>query len=188
MHDIELLDWSIIEQPAPEDYHSVITIQLIELINDGVIDFASDYWDFDFYDKEQRDRLYQKVVGRFGYREIGILPIRKWHDRFIATLNEIMPKYKPLYKALEDGYTPLQDGSEYGKSRSIFSDFPQTMLGDNEDYASNGTDREYETIRQGNFIDTAENIANRYNDVDVLILNDLDKLFSSLFTVNINGW
>lgn len=185
--DIEPIDWSDVEDPAPDDYHAVVTIQLIELVNDGVIDFSDSYWDFDSYDDAQRRRIYEKVMGRFAYREIGILPIRKWHDRFIATLNEIMPKLKPLYAALDEGYSPLNSGSEFGKSRSIFSDFPQTMLGDNQDYASNGTDREYEIIRRGDFIETAEALQ-RYNDPDTMILNRLEGLFSALLTVNVNGF
>lgn len=185
--DIEPIDWSDVEDPAPDDYHSVVTIQLIELVNDGIVDFSDSYWDFDSYDTEQRNRIYDKVMGRFAYREIGILPIRKWHDRFIATLNEIMPKIKPLYAALDEGYSPLNSGGEFGKSRSIFSDFPQTMLGDNQDYASNGTDREYEIIRRGDFIETAEALQ-QYNDPDTMILNRLERLFSALLTVNVNGF
>ena len=187
-NDIEPLDWDKMQVSEPADYHAVVSIQLIELVNDGIVDFSSTYWDFDSYDEAQRKRIYEKVQGRFNYREIGILPIRKWHDRFIATLNEIMPKLKPLYKALEDGYSPLNTGSEYSKSRSIFSDFPQTQLGDNQDYASNGTDREGEIIRRGDFIETAQALDERYNDVDVMILNKLDPLFSSLMTVNLNGF
>ena len=38
------------------DYHSVYSIQLCELINDGWIDFSDESWDFDSYNEEQRNR------------------------------------------------------------------------------------------------------------------------------------
>lgn len=171
------------------DYHAVVSIQLIELINDGVVDFNEPEWDYDYYSKDQRDRVYEKVVGRFGYREIGIIPIKEWHARFIALLNEIMPKYKPLYEALEKGVDITQVGGEYNKTRDIYSDFPQTMLsGDNQDYASTGQDHEHETIHTGAWVDVAEAIDTRYNDVDVMILNKLERMFTPLITVNMNGY
>lgn len=169
------------------DYHSVYTIQLCELINDGWIDFKSSDWDFDYYDLEQRNRLWKKFERRFYYREIGILPPGRWKWELLRKLDEIMPKYKPLYKMLEEGQNILQHYGEYGKSRNIFSDFPQTMLGGNEDYASNGTDREHEEIYLGDWIDQLEKIKH-YDDIDVMILKELETMFSCMFTVNINGY
>ena len=171
-----------------DDWHAVFTVQLGELITDGVIDFSTPEWDFDSFNDEQRNRLYQKIEARFFWREIGVLPVLRWRMELLRKLNEIMPKYKYLYQAIEDGVSPFQIEDEFGKSRQIFSDFPETMLGDNQDYASNGNDREFETIRNGNYLDVAENLDKRYNDVDVMILNQLESCFSCLITVNMNAY
>lgn len=169
------------------EYHAAYTIQLCELINDGWVDFTSTDWDFDWYDIEQRNRLWKKFERRFYWREIGVLPPSRWKWELLRKLDEIMPKYKPLYKMLEEGQNILQHYGEYGKSRNIYSDFPQTMLGGNEDYASNGTDKEHEEIYLGDWIDQLEKIKN-YDDVDVMILKELETMFSCMFTVNINGY
>ena len=169
------------------DYHSVYSIQLCELINDGWIDFSDESWDFDSYDEEQRNRHWKKFENRFYWREIGILPPKRWKMDLLRKLNEIMPKYKAAFKALDQGVDPLQNYSEFGKSRNVFSDFPQTMLGNNQDYASNATDKEYEHIYYGNWMDTMAKLKT-YDDVDVMILKELETFFSAMFTVNINGY
>jgi hypothetical protein len=77
---------------------------------------------------------------------------------------------------------------EYYKSRNVFSDFPQTSLvGDSQDYASTGNDVEYERIKQMDPLELEDRIKN-YNDVDLAIINEIEPLFSCLFTVNINGF
>ena len=172
-----------------KEFHSVFSIQLVELVENGVVDFDSDFWDFDSYDDAQRSRLWAKFYARYKYRELGVLPPMRWHDEVIRKLNEVMPKYKYLYKALDDGVDPFMTENRYGKSRNVFSDFPQTALGgSNQDYASNGTDREYEDITNGDFIEKADALANRYKDVDALILDELETCFSCFVTVSMNGF
>ena len=76
---------------------------------------------------------------------------------------------------------PLQIEDVYTKTRDIFSDFPQALLEGQGDYASTGDDRESETVREGDVIEKLVDFAERYNDVDVLILGELDgALFSSI--------
>lgn len=171
------------------DYHSVFSIQLCELINsEGGIDFSDESWDFDCYNKEQRDRLWMKFEKRFYYREIGILPPARWKWELIRKLNEIMPKYKPAYKAIDEGQNIFQKYGEYGKSRNIYSDFPQTQLsGINQDYATNGTDKEHENIYLGDWMEQIENLRN-YDDIDVMILKELETMFSVFSSVSINGY
>ena len=107
---------------------------------------------------------------------------------FLRTMYEIMPKYIPLYKILDESPQLLGAESDYYKARNIYSDFPQTQLnGQNGDYASSGNDTEYERIRQLNIMDIAERIKG-YDDVDKLIINEIEGLFSCLFTVSINGY
>ena len=175
------------------DYHPVFSVQLCELINDGLIDFSDSSWDFDSYEKEendteQRDRFWEKFSNRYYYREIGLMPPMVWKHELLRKLNEVMPKYKPLYKALDDGVNIMQKMGEYGKSRNVYSDFPQTRLsGLNQDYASNGTDREHEEIYIGDWLDTVARIRT-YDDIDVMILKELESMFCTMFTVAVNGY
>ena len=83
----------------------------------------------------------------------------------------------------------MGSSSEYYKSRNIFSDFPQTKLaGDNQDYASTGNDTEYERINQIEPIELYKKIKDyAYEDIDLLIIAEVEPLFSCMFTVNING-
>ena len=172
----------------PTDYHGVVSVQFGELVEVGFIDLVADDWAYDAYSEEQRARLNEKITNRFYFREIGIVPPGRWKREFLRKLNEIMPKYKLLYKALDDGVNVLADSDEYGKSRDIFSEFPATMLGDNQDYASNGRDRQYERVRLAPTVDAFEAVRSRYADVDVMILDELEVLFSSLLTVSMSGY
>lgn len=165
-------------------YWSALSITVGELMDADMLNEA--WWlTADMYSEEQAKRLWQKFVGRYQFREIGILPPKRWMLRTIAKLNEIMPKYKPLYKALDDGASLLNAGDEYHKSRDVFSTFPQTALGgSDQDYASSGTDREYETVRDYGLLDVAERMPT-YNDVDVMILEELDVLFMAVRNTDI---
>jgi hypothetical protein len=165
-------------------YWSALSITLGELMDAEVV---TQEWfvTFDAFSAEQAEMLWNKFVGRFQFREIGILPPGRWKLRVIAKLNEIMPKYKPLYQAIADGITTITDGDEWHKSRDVFSSFPQTALGGaNEDYASTGTDREYETVRNYGLLDVGERIGT-YNDVDAMILNELEPLFMVIRSTSI---
>lgn len=175
-----------------DDYHATYSIQLCELINYGGIDFDSEEWDFDSYerfegDREQRDRHWKKFKRRFYFREIGLTNPGEWRWEVLRKLDEIMPKYKPLFKMLDEGQNILQHYGEYGKSRNVFSDFPQTLLGDNQDYASNATDRESESIYTGDWIDQMAKIKT-YDDIDIMILKELEPMFSQMYTVSVNGY
>ena len=97
-------------------------------------------------------------------------------------MNEIMPKYKTLYERADQGVNPLQESSEYAKDRVIFSDFPATLLTGNADYTSTGTDRENEVVREGDIVTQTNDYAERYRTVDVMILDELDFLFSCVLT------
>ncbi len=177
-----LPSWEEFENTDVQEYHGTFTISLMQLLADP--DYAAYFmgkWAlFDAYDDEQRERLFKKFRGRFDYREIGLLPVRRWTERLFAKLDEIMPKFKPLYQAIADGATTLNAGSEYHKRRDVHSEFPQTMFAsENQDYASSGTDLEYETIRDYGLLDVAERIGG-YNDIDVMVLNELEPLFVCL--------
>ena len=187
LDDIQLLDWESVADPGVPEYHDTMTITLQELLDDPYLyDVVQQRWQtFDAYDEEQRTRLWSKFRARFNWREIGILPIRRWLDRLMGTLNEVMPKYKPIYAAIEAGTTVMTDWDEWHKGRDVYSTFPQTALGgSNQDYASSGNDREHETIRDYGLLDVAQRIS-AYNDVDVMVLDDLERLFTCLVSTTI---
>lgn len=169
------------------DNHAVISLTLFELEEDGVIDYSSPEFDFDAYDTEQRNRIWRKFSDRYAFREIGIIPYARWYKRLIGKLNEIMPKYKWAYDYLKDGYNPLASESRWNKSKSIDSDFPATLLVENEDYASYGRDFRHEEIITGDFLDKLAQLRNT-SDIDIMILDELEPLFASLMTVNMNGF
>lgn len=160
-------------------YWSALSITVGELMDADML--TVDWWlTADKYTEEQARRTWNKFVGRYQFREIGIIPPKRWMLRTIAKLNEVMPKYKMLYKVIGDGANVMTAGDEYHKSRDVYSTFPQTALGGNDqDYASTGTDREYETLREYGLLDVAERLLD-YNDVDVLILDELEPLFMQI--------
>lgn len=169
------------------DWHSVVTISLGELVEGGFVDWDDPSWAWDSYSPEQAARFQEKFVARYYWREIGIIPPGRWKQQFIRKLNELMPKYKVLYKLIDDGLNILQDSDTWHKGRRIGSDFPQTLLAGDQDYASDGTDEEYETVVNGDVMDKLSQFES-YNDVDVMLLDDLEVLFTCLFTVNVNGY
>lgn len=170
------------------DYHAVVTIQLCELIGAGFCDELLTGWKWDKYNDEQDKRLRKKLVDHYYFREIGLTPPGIWKHEFIRKMNEIMPKYISLYKLLDESPELFGGNSEWYKGRDIFSDFPQTQLsGKNQDYATTGNDKEYQRIRQVDVIDTAKRIRD-YNDVDLMIIEDMNTMFSCLLTVNVNAY
>lgn len=172
-----------------DDFHAVNTIQLCELIDGDFFDLSREDWDFNpKYSEEQHKLLCNKITEHFYYREISLTPPGIWKREFLRTLNEIMPKYMFLYKLLDEYPDLIGAESEFYKARNIFSDFPQTQLsGVNSDYASNGNDTEYEKLRQLSILDIVEKLK-KYKDVDALIIDELEPLFSCLLTIDVNGF
>lgn len=175
-------DW-----PNYHEYFPASTVCLGELIEVGWFDLHDESWSFPKYSDEQNDILIEKIYNHFWNREIGALPPGIWKRSFLAKMNEIMPKYILFYKILDSGEGKIGAESEYYKSRNIYSDFPQTLLGGNSDYASAGNDMEFERIKQKDILDIYEKLY-RYKDVDQLILDELEVLFSCVVSVSINAW
>lgn len=191
---VRLPDWVEIDNPILDDYHAVFTITLGELIHDGLINFKDGTWytqtnglKIDWFDDEQRDRFWAKFEQYYYYREIGEIPYRRWKDNLLSKIALLAPKYKMMYAVLASDVDPMQDYDEYGKSRNIYSDFPQTMLSGNEDYASTGNDNQYEKIKQGSFVEKMDALNNSYDDIDMLFIRALDTHFYCLLSSNMNG-
>lgn len=177
------------------DYHAVFTVQMGELIRDGLIVFTDGSWDkqlngapIKWYNEEQKTRLYEKMEQLYYYREIGELPYLRWKGNLLSKIALLMPKYYLIYQALDSGADPMQVYDDFGKSRNIYSDFPQTMLSGNEDYASTGNDNQYERIRHGDFVEKLNALIYDYNDADYALLKELDTHWYCLLTSNMNGF
>lgn len=166
-----------------EDWHASNTIQLGELVRSGYVVWGEPLWRWDSYDEKQYWRCCEKIENRYFYRDISLTPPDVWRRELLRRINEIMPKLKLAYKALDEGVRLNQVGDDYGKRRNIYSDFPQTVLSsDNRDYASNGNDSQYEDVHDGNYLEQAQ-LLNGYDDIDVRLLDAVDPCFSCLFSV-----
>lgn len=183
---LNLPEFAVPDGCGNDEFHSAVTISLGELYETGFFDPTEDSWKWDYYTPEQYTRVCKKILDRYYYREIGIITPGAWKLAYLRVLNEIMPKYKRLYALLDTDPDIMQVTDEYEKSRNIFSDFPATQLSGNADYTSTGTDIERERVTQGDFAQRYDDYANTFRDVDVLILDDIDFLFTCLITVNTN--
>lgn len=178
-----------------DDFHAVYTVQLGELIHNGLVNFKDGTWDrladgteLVWISEEKREEFWAKFKQYYFWREIGEMPYKRWKYDLLVLLAGKLPKYNLMWKALEDGVDPLQDGSEYGKNRNIYSEFPQTMLSDNQDYASSGNDYQFERVREGNFVEAMEALTADYTDPTFALVKELDIMFYSVLTSNINGF
>ena len=191
-YDVEPIDEEyMLHNTDYPDFHAVQSIQLGELIQDGIFTWERVGWHDAAYSQEQYDRLCEAFETRFYFREIGMLPVKKWLMRLSQRLKtEIMPKYRPMYAQLESGaYNPLQAGGEYSKKREIDSQFPESLLdGSNETYASSGKDTEEEIVKlDGKMSENYASYLELFVSVDKAILDELETLFTCIMTANANG-
>lgn len=168
-----------------EKYYAAYSITLNELMAADLVDPRE--WAFDWPD-ERRERVLEKFVARFGYREIGILPPQRWEDETKRKMTEVMSKYDPVYRALESGQTITDTDGYIERHKEISSDFPQSMLdGRNADYARDGKSYQTERVGRGSLLtQLAEMDASGYKDVDTKFLDDIETCFSCLLSVSMN--
>ena len=181
-------DYKLSDPHDHDEYFSPVTISLGELVDAGFVKSDDPDWHWDAYDDAQYKRLNHMIEEHFWTRDIAIVPPGAWKREFLRTMNEIMPKYKILYKALDDGADPIAVSDTYGKSRTIGSEYPDTMLQGNSDYATNGTDYEYETITRDTSATNFMSIHRDFMSIDQMILEDIEPLFSCLFSLSLNGF
>ena len=174
------------------DYHAVTTITLGELLAPGGIDWTTPQWSWrdDAYDDTQYTRCCAKIENRYYDRELGVMPPGRWRRHLLRLIAEIMPVLKPLYElAAGNPGIFMTDADTWHKTRTVFSDFPATQLVTGQDYASNATDMEYETVANGNYMDKVKAIRQGdYVDIDVLLLEHINACFSPLWTVGVNNY
>ena len=172
------------------EWHAVYTINLGELCETGVFDWTRPEldWSSAAYDPEQYERVCAYFIKRFYWREISLLPVLQWMNMLQCKLvYELMPKYKPMYARIADGIDPLAENDEYYKRRTIDSAYPETLLSGNADYISNGTDEEWERIKDGDISQAFNASADSMRSVDQAMLDELDSLFTCMYSTNVNG-
>lgn len=168
------------------EWHDIYTLTLSECIADGIIDFSKPEYDFNSFDDEQRNRIYDLITAKYYNFELGIVPVKLWRIELVNTLNLTMLDVMPLYQKLKDGFNPFKSETEYGKSRQVFSDFPQTRLSSkNQDYASNANDREYEIDKEGNDLDRYVMLSERFRHPDKILVESVKTCFCGLVSVTL---
>ena len=169
------------------DWHAVYTVQLGELIEDGVFDWTRPIldWSAAAYDDAQYARVCDYFVQRFLFREISIIPFLEWANALQRKfVYELMPKYRPMYEAAAQGFNPFAESDEYYKRRTISSDYPETLLSDNADYISSGVDEEYERVKLGNVAERMQEYQSTFHAVDEAMLDELETMFVCMSTAN----
>lgn len=181
----ELLDYT-----GRDQWNAVYTIQLGELVESGVFDWSMDEldWSNAAYDDEQYSRVCDYFIQRFMYREISIEPFLEWAVMLKRKLvYELMPKYRDLYKRVNEGVNPLSGENEYYKNRTIDSAYPETLLSQNADYITEGKDEEYQRIKELDYVEQMEKYAQRFKSVDERLLDELETMFVCMYTANVNA-
>lgn len=179
---------NFIAPPIVPEWHDDTTVKLGELIEGKWFDWSSELFDWSdvAYSNEQYKRVCDAFNMRFYYREISMLPPKRWAMRLMYKIRyEIAPPLNTLYKAVED-VNPLAYFDEYGKSRDVDSEYPETLLSGNADFLSSGKDREYETIRIGNVLDSLAKAETDWKSIDQMFLDKCECMFSALITNNVN--
>jgi hypothetical protein len=181
----EVNDWT-----GKDRWNAVYTITLGELIDKGVFDWGLDIldWSSAAYSTEQYNRVCAYFIERFRFREISIEPFYEWATMLHRKLvYELMPKYKNLYRYLDEEFDPAQISDKYHKRRTIGSDYPETMLSGNSDYVSNGQDEESEDVERGNLQEAYNSYVTQYQAIDTHLLDELESMFIGLYTASIDG-
>lgn len=175
-----------------DDWFAVYTIQLGELIENGLFDWSRPEltWEEAAYDPQQYARVCEYFKQRFYWREISIIPYLEWAQMLQRKLTfELMPKFKPLYERVAQGINPLSNENDYYKERKISSAYPETLLSGNSDYITDGTDEENERIKEGPLVSIYNDFVDNFRGVDQALLDELDSMFISMYSLNLNtGW
>ena len=142
------------------------TIELWEVIDlEGKDNIGLD--DYPIFEESYRSHLNEKIINHFLTREIGQESINHFRMQLRRKMHEIMPYWNQHYEATAKKIDPLltinyktaSDSTATGtstgtghntsnsssKARAVSSQFPQTMLAGNGDYADNGQDNVSET-------------------------------------------
>lgn len=181
----DVLNWT-----GRNKWNAIYTVTLDELIDHGVFDWSNPLldWSSASYSVEQYKRCCDYFIDRFRFREISIEPFYEWANTLHQKLvYELMPKFKIMYQIVDDNFDIMQIESNYNKNRNIESAYPETLLSANSDYISSGKDSESEHIKEGNVLEIYLNYVEKFKTIDTLLLDSLETMFISLYTVSLNG-
>ena len=178
------------------DYHSQYSLTVREIVESGFDPFGDDdfskiTWPSDdnpnSYLSQTESRIKLKFLRRFWFAEIEPRVPNIWRFNVTTKMLMIVPKYTPLWKIFSKNPDPFITEDKYGKRRNVFSDFPSVQLNQNEnDYASNAEDNQYEDITSGDLMEKMEQLKS-YNDVDVAFLDELEPCFNQILSQTIGG-
>ena len=188
--DVSIDPDDMLDYVGTSQWNAVYTVTLGELLESGVFDWTRPEldWSIAQYDEAQYARVCKYFEERFLYREISVLPFLEWANILKRKLVfELMPKYKPLYERVYEGINPFAEKDEYYKNRTIQSAYPETLLSANADYITDGKDEEFERLTEGRTADHIIYYAEHYKGVDELMLSELETMFISMYTANVNA-
>jgi|SRR6185312_9936524 len=177
---------------------------------------------YPIFDEEYRDGLNQKIIDHFLTREIGAETVELFRLFLRRKMNEVMPLYNQLYKSERLNIDPLNtvsmksvSGSETestnegkgettsgsdAESRTVASEFPQSRLAGDGDYATsaqdsksasqatgtstenstgkqNATSQNETTGSQGSQAALLLQYRETFMNVDLMVIEELDPLF-----------
>lgn len=181
----EVINWV-----GRDKWNAIYTLTLGELIDHDIFNWDSDLlnWKSAAYSDEQYQRVCSYFIERFRFREISIVPFYEWASMLHRKLvYELMPKYRVLYKMLDSDFDIAQVSDKYHKGRTVGSEYPETLLSGNSDYASTGTDEEHEDIERGNLLDSYLKYQSEFQSLDKQLLDELEDMFIGLYTVSLDG-
>ena len=221
--------------PDPEDYEQEYDSLTFQNVTYGRLPVLDDYVElglgsYPIFNESYRKILNGKIIDEYWHREIGTETIDNFKMVLRKKMDQIMPYYNKLYDTEQINYSALQtmdihsvgsstlDGTESGASsnttssetksgsRGINSNFPQTVLSGNGDYATSGNDlnstSEIDALgevtsesnnnsestsdsRVTGFQGIASDLVTRYRNsllnIDTMILADLEDCFMLLF-------
>ena len=146
-------------------------------------------WSEFAHSKEQYERVCSMIEQKYYWDEISEpANYQKWLRQFSYTIKyELCPKYNKLYDLESENELPLlANENKFGKSREIESNFPETLLSGNSDYASYGKDKEYEDLIYGDTLEKLDAIAEKYRSIDQMFVDELLPFFSMVYSTNLN--
>lgn len=176
---------------------------------------------YPIFDAAYRTQLNNKIVDHFQFREIGLETVEMFRVFIRRTMNERMPIYNQFYQSQTltidpfitfDTETDTTNNSislatnsslANAKARAVNQDFPQTMLSENGDYASDAvnnvsdstssgeadsTDESSGTVNTRGFSGAMSDLLLRYRDtflnIDMQVIAELDGCFMGLWSNN----
>lgn len=142
----------------------------VEETND-INKILSDTWakvfDFDFpiFNENHKEELCKKILLHYYFREIGFETIGNWKIRLQMKMNEIMPYYNQLYKALDEEFSLAKTREAYIEREYQGSyDFTGNSSTENADTVNLSS----ETNNTSKFLDTPQGGLDGILDSDYL--------------------